>query len=85
MLEYSRILLVKVNSMGSKFKAYYENALATFSPDYDYGIEYEYDFRILNPSRFQNRRSSLLLINRKGCSRNNPGVLYIILKHVNKI
>ena len=41
--------------------------------EYDYEIEYGYDFRISNQSRSQSRRFSLLLISRGGGFRNNIG------------
>ena len=51
-----------------------DKKIATFRSDYECQIEYEYNFQISNQLCFQNRRRSLLLINRKGGSRNNIGV-----------
>ena len=58
-----------------------EVSIASFRSNHEYKIEYEYDFRILNQSCSHNRRSSPLLTNREGDSRNKICVTHYYLKH----
>ena len=57
------------------WKLLFDRELAAFRSDYENKIECEYDFRILNQSRPQNRNFSLLLTSREGSSRNKIGVV----------
>ena len=55
---------------------YHRRALESFRLEYDYEIEYEYGFRILNRLHSKRRRFCLLLTSRGKGSRNNIGVLF---------
>ena len=60
-------------------------SLATFRSDYEYGIEYAYDFRISNQLLSQNCHSSMLLKSREEDSSNKISVTNYYLKHASKI
>ena len=46
-------------------------SIATFRSDFEYEIEYEYDFRISKPLRSRSPRFSLLLTSRGECEVND--------------